>query len=190
MERTLIDTVWGLLPHIARLEFQASPGAASVTQWQGRGEADVRVERTADAIRFIESGQFRPRASSAPVSVRNVYLWQRDGPALLLSHERLGRDSGVFLLRFAPPGPEHAAPEHPDSPHADLATGPDDTSPTATIPGTLEAGAPHQCGQDQYRATLRLTADGVSLDWVVTGPRKDERLVQRYKVAGARPSPP
>ncbi|HEX7388150.1 MAG TPA: DUF6314 family protein [Castellaniella sp.] len=151
MKHTLIDAVWSRLPHIARLEFQASPGTASDTQWQGHGMADVRVESTASAIRFIESGQFWPHASSPAVSIRNAYLWQRDGQALLLSHERLGRESEVFLLRFTPIAPD-----------------------------TMEGGEPHLCGQDQYRATLCLTSEGIRLVWAVTGPHKDEHLVQTY----------
>lgn len=147
----LVDLVWSRLPSITHLAFEAAPGRASHTLWRGRGEAHVAVESTPDARRFIESGQFWPGDSSAPVSVRNAYLWQRDGASLLLSHERLGRGSPVFLLRL---------------------TRVDDV--------TLAGGEPHQCGLDQYGATLRLTDDGFSLDWIVTGPLKDERLSQRY----------
>lgn len=151
----LVDLIWSRLPHITHLAFQAAPGDASQTLWRGRGEARVRVESTSDARRFVESGQFWPGHSSTPVAVRNAYLWQRDAASLLLSHERLGRDSPVFLLRLARV---------------------DDM--------TLEGGEPHQCALDQYRATLRLTEDGFSLDWIVTGPRKDERLSQHYTMRG------
>jgi hypothetical protein len=146
-----VERVWSRLPHIARLAFQASPGSASRTLWRGHGEARVDVESTPDGRRFVESGQFWSGDSATPVAVRNAYLWTRDGASLLLSHERFGRDAPVFLLRL------------------DRV---DDT--------TLEGGEPHQCALDQYRATLRLTAGGFRLDWVITGPSKDERLSQHY----------
>ncbi|HXE18867.1 DUF6314 family protein [Castellaniella sp. UC4442_H9] len=146
-----VGRVWSRLPSITRLAFQASPGSASRTLWRGHGEARVDVESTPDSRRFVESGQFWPGDSATAVAVRNAYLWQRDGASLLLSHERFGRDAPVFLLRL------------------DRV---DDT--------TLEGGEPHQCALDQYRATLRLTASGFRLDWVITGPNKDERLSQHY----------
>lgn len=177
MKSPLIDVVWGRLSRIVRLDFQALPGAASSTHWQGRGSADVRTESTVGAIRFFESGRFLPGASSVSASVRNVYLWQRDGQALLLSHERLGRESAVFLVRFTPAGGKWA----------DLEPNPDSTSMkhTGADREALESSEPHQCGQDQYRATLRLTGGGFLLDWMVTGPHKDERLVQRYAMQEA-----
>ncbi|TAN31124.1 MAG: hypothetical protein EPN31_00665 [Castellaniella sp.] len=147
----LVDLIWSRLPHITYLVFQAAPGHASRTLWRGRGEAQVSVESTSDTRRFVESGQFWPGDSSVPVAVRNAYLWRRDAASLLLSHERLGRGSPVFLLRLA-----------------------------RVDDATLEGGEPHQCALDQYRATLRLTDDGFSLDWVVTGPLKDERLSHHY----------
>lgn len=150
----LIDRVWHLLPSITHLDFQAAPGAASSTRWHGHGVARVDVESTADARRFAESGEFWPGNASVPVVIRNAYLWQRDATSLLLSHERAGRDAPVFLLRLV-----------------------------AGDGAVLEGGEPHQCGLDQYRARLRLTDDGFRLDWVVTGPRKDERLIQHYSVA-------
>lgn len=150
-----VGRVWSRLPSITRLAFQASPGSASRTLWWGRGEARVDVESTPDSRRFVESGQFWSGDSATAVAVRNAYLWQRDASSLLLSHERLGRESPVFLLRLAGTGGT-----------------------------TLEGGEPHQCALDQYRATLHLTDDGFSLDWIVTGPRKDERLSQHYTMRG------
>lgn len=150
----LIDRVWHLLPHITRLDFLAVPGGASRTRWRGHGVARVDVESTTDARRFAESGQFWPGNASVPVAVRNAYLWQRDATSLMLSHERTGRDAPVFLLRLAEVGG-----------------------------ATLEGGGPHLCGLDQYRASLSLTEGGFSLEWLVTGPRKDERLTQHYSVA-------
>lgn len=150
---TLIDAVWNRLSHIKFLTIQACPGASSRTAWRGHGSAHVQVESTDDYRRFIESGQFWPGSSAAPVPVRNVYLWQRMGASLLLSHERYGRDAPVFLLRLTP------------------AKG-----------ASLAGDQAHQCAQDQYRATLHLTHEGLRLDWLVTGPRKDERLSQRYDV--------
>lgn len=154
-EYDLVDLIWKRLPYVTHLAFRAAPGGASHTLWRGHGEARVSVESTFDTRRFVESGQFWPGESSNPVAVRNAYLWQRDGGSLLLSHERLGRDSPVFLLRLA-----------------------------RVDDATLESGEPHQCALDQYRATLHLTDDGFSLDWVVTGPLKDERLSQRYTMQG------
>lgn len=151
----LVDLIWSRLPYVTHLEFRAAPGGASHTLWRGHGEALVSVESTSDTRRFVESGRFWPGESSTPVAVRNAYLWQRDASSLLLSHERLGRESPVFLLRLAGAGGT-----------------------------TLEGGEPHQCALDQYRATLHLTDDGFSLDWVVTGPRKDERLSQHYTMRG------
>lgn len=147
----LLETVWRRLQHVDHLTFRATPGVASRTRWRGQGVSSVTVESTVNSRRLIESGHFWPDGSSTRVSVRNVYLWQRDGTGLLLAHERSGRANPVFLLRLA---------------------GVDDV--------TLQSREPHHCALDQYHATLRLTDEGFDLDWIIKGPRKDEQLLQKY----------
>lgn len=146
----LVERVWARLPALAQLSFRARPGPRSRTRWCGHGRADVIVERAGPGLRFIECGWFWPAGATRAVSTRNVYLWRRDGAALLLSHERQG--APVPLLRLV-----------------------------AADGAVLASAAPHHCGADLYRATLRLVPGGLALDWTITGPDKDEHLHSHYR---------
>lgn len=147
----LVDRVWERLPGVTHLVFQAISGTKSQTQWQGIGTADVCVEVSVRSRHFVEVGQFLPRGQKRSTATRNAYLWQRQDHALLLAHERRGRDAPVALVRLIPVG--------------------------LTV---LKSERLHVCGSDHYGATLRLTHDGFVVDWTITGPRKDERLRSIY----------
>ncbi|MGY3928733.1 DUF6314 family protein [Aeromonas simiae] len=41
---------------------------------------------------------------------------------------------------------------------------------------------PHLCGADHYRAELVLTEQGFDVEWVITGPRKNERIAYCYRI--------
>ena len=47
--------------------------------------------------------------------------------------------------------------------------------------GRWRARTPHLCAPDAYDVTLWADADGVAVAWTVTGPRKDDRIVTRYR---------
>lgn len=147
----IIET-WARLARLTTLTFTATPGPGSHTGWAGDGHGDVTPRLEHDALRLFESGAFTPRGARQALAFRNVYRWQRAPGRLSLWHERFGAEAPVWLFDLMAEGPDR-----------------------------LVTAAPHLCGADVYRARLSLVADGLGLDWHITGPRKDECLCYRYR---------
>ncbi|ENY71296.1 hypothetical protein G114_13808 [Aeromonas diversa CDC 2478-85] len=49
--------------------------------------------------------------------------------------------------------------------------------------GIWESDEPHQCGADRYQARLVRHDAGFDLSWQIHGPRKNEALAYRYRIA-------
>ncbi len=72
-----------------------------------------------------------------------------------MSHERRGAAAAVRLFELIPAGPGDSA--------------------------DWVAREAHQCAADRYRARLTLADEGFDLEWIIEGPRKNERLYYRYR---------
>lgn len=147
-----IIKTWQRLNRLNHLVFVSRPGPQSKTGWAGTGHADIQTETVSEnCLRLIENGTFQPTGASRALTFRNVYRWQLQDNALWLSHERFGAETPVFLVCLV----------------ADTAQ-------------RLTSEQAHLCGEDRYHLELGLTDDGMTLDWRITGPVKDEQLAYRY----------
>ncbi|MGB7756610.1 MAG: DUF6314 family protein [Salinisphaera sp.] len=151
-ESDAIIRAWQRLSGLRSLSFEARPGPASLTGWWGRGHAEIVAEADGEDWRLIERGRFSPAGTTRTVGFANVYRWVRADDRLRLYHERFGADAAVFLFELVAENEQR-----------------------------LVCRQPHRCGDDIYRGTLELVADGFDLDWSITGPRKDEHLYYRYR---------
>ncbi|WP_342588724.1 DUF6314 family protein [Salinicola lusitanus] len=150
---TTIIRLSAVLPSLSRFEFVAQSGAASAVGWNGWGSGTADVARQQDTVRFFESGTFTPDGQDRSIPMRNVYRWDLHSERISLSHERRGTAAAVWLF--------------------DLIASDEDTLVSAEV---------HQCAADAYSATLTLVSDGIDLEWRIVGPRKDERILYRYRV--------
>lgn len=143
------------LSSVSRVSFRSRSGAGSKCGWSGAGEGSVRVEVGADSCpRFFENGHFRlDAAGSRPVAFSNVFHWKLCSDHVALSHERRG--AGVWLFDLI---------ATPANGHADLVS--------------REA---HLCVADRYSARLTFVDAGFDLEWIISGPKKDESLHYRYR---------
>jgi len=143
------------LPRIRRLSIEVRSG--SVSGWAGHGQGEVVVRRSADGvIAFDEHGAFELARAGASLPFRNSLRWTVHADRIVLAHCRQDARVGTRLVEF------RAATASPDG-------------------TTLHAAAPHYCGLDCYDAVLRLFDTGFDLHWRITGPRKNEDLLRRYR---------
>jgi hypothetical protein len=143
-----------LLARLARLQaLTFTARSASATGWTGSATGVVVVQIPLPGVVILnESGTWRPERGPEQ-RFHNVFRWSLLEPALVrLEHLRFGVDRPVWLFDLAP----------------------------ATEGLWLPAG-PHVCREDCYTAELRLADGGLSLDWTITGPRKQERIEYRYR---------
>jgi len=85
-------------------------------------------------------------------AARNRTIWRETGNGIELAHLRFGDDRPVVLGTMI-----------------------------ETRPGRWTFAEPHFCGDDVYQVSARLHADGVTLRWRIIGPKKDQRVVTRYR---------
>lgn len=120
--------------------------------WNGEGEGSVTVENSQkDVLIFFEYGEWKS-TDGHRFSFKNTYRWKRTASGLHLEHLRLGINNPVFLVEL-----------HPVSAN------------------NWKSRKPHACGDDLYSGTLNVHADKIHLEWIVRGPRKDEKLLNTYK---------
>lgn len=120
----------------------------------------VEIDRHEDnSLTFTETGHFQLASSGTttpnPVPFRNVFRWSFGGDHIALSHERRGQQAAVWLFDLV------AADEQ-------------DTA-------DLVSRQAHLCVDDLYQARLSFTDNGFDLEWTISGPKKDEHLVYRYR---------
>lgn len=84
------------------------------------------------------------------IPYRNAVIWAISENSLELSHARNGWEHPTLLATFELTG------------------------------CLLLAGSPHTCAEDCYAATLTIGEKIISLDWTITGPKKDDRLSIDY----------
>lgn len=149
-----IIRTWRRLAQLRRLSLTAEPGLASQSGWRGTGSAEISAHADDNDWRLIEHGCFSPAGTRRSLPFENIYRWQRTGDRLRLYHERFGTAAAVFLFELV-----------------------------AETDTRLICRYPHLCGDDAYHGALTLTGTGFDLDWSIRGPRKDEHLSYRYRMA-------
>ena len=119
---------------------------------RGSGVGSVATESPSESILvYRESGHWQP-GTGRELSFTNVFRWTHNRPELIrLEHLRFGLDHPVFLLN--------------------VALGAD---------GEWSSVQPHLCERDCYTAKLSLQISGVWLTWIVTGPKKNDRIEYLY----------
>ena len=102
-------------------------------------------------LTFTETGTWKA-PSGTEFAFSNVFRWSLTPlEQVRLEHLRLGPANPVVLFDMAP-----------------------------TDGGIWAPVNPHLCVRDCYAAELRVLADGVSVGWTVTGPKKGERIEYIY----------
>lgn len=118
------------------------------------GSGNVELAAPDDhSILFKESGTWSPRSGN-PIRFHNTYRWLRlNADTVRLEHLRLGPVNPTRLLDLQPEDP---------------------------MASNWTSSSPHICGDDSYSVQLLAVETGIILRWLITGPRKDERLVTTY----------
>ena len=148
------------LPSIRQLHFSSRSGPGSQCGWSGSGHGVVDVACHEDgSLTFTEAGHFQLAAPNTvtprPVPFRNVYRWRVSSNHVALYHERRGQQAAVWLFDLVAAAEQDAA--------------------------DLISSQAHLCVDDLYQARLIFTDGGFDLEWMITGPKKDEHLYYRYR---------
>lgn len=96
-----IQRLWGQLPQIGVFAFEASNGAGSATDWNGRGEGEVRVTDHHGGWLFTEQGRYTTPHGRV-LTMHNSFWWQRGERGISLSHLR--HQAPVLLFELLPQG--------------------------------------------------------------------------------------
>ena len=86
----------------------------------------------------------------------NTLRWKKERDWISLEHLRQGKDQPVSLLQFRSSGA-----------------------------GCLNAMQPHLCTQDSYNGRIEFSQAEIRLTWNIQGPRKNETLIQIYRIDAA-----
>jgi len=87
-----------------------------------------------------------------PVDMYNTYIWSKSAQGIRLSHGRRGEP--VFLFELT----------------------------VAEADGLWRSVEAHVCIDDLYSGELQESAEGFTLQWTITGPKKDEHLLYHYRI--------
>jgi hypothetical protein len=147
----IVHDIWDRLKQVSELAFQAQSHSVLDTGWNGAGKAQVRVEEISPSVLlYHENGTWKP-TSSNEIVFTNIYRWTLGDQSIRLEHLRQGPDKPVYLFDLVPASEQ-----------------------------TLSSAKSHLCGQDRYSARLELESGVITFNWVVLGPKKDEKIVYRY----------
>lgn len=124
------------------------------TGWNGRGQGRVDVEQPNARTLIFNEQGHWDSTAGMRLPFHNAYRWMLGDDEIALAHLRFGADQPVFLVDLVP------AQDH------------------------LYAAKPHPCGEDRYDAQLSIRDSVLLLQWVVTGPAKDECLCYTYRALG------
>lgn len=144
--------LWGCLERVRWLRIVAHSGRT--TGWNGIGVGSVVVESPrATVLTYAETGTWQP-AVGRETRFRNTFRWWLVGPELVrLEHLRFGEDNPVYLFDLAP-----------------------------VTANSWRSVTPHLCREDRYSAELQMREWGLLQRWVITGPRKQERIEYEYLI--------
>ena len=149
-----MDTVWKTLKNVTQMTLEAKYAGEL---WTGLGRVDVHTLPSGNGLVFEESGAWHATQGRVQPFV-NQYLWLFDFAkgAFSLSRKRAEAEDPELLARFVKnvachtKGPFWAQEE------------------------------PHLCGEDCYTAELALAPEGISLGWLIHGPKKDNLVRITY----------
>jgi len=96
-----IQRLWEQLPQIGAFAFEASNGAGSATDWNGRGEGEVLVTDHQGGWLFTEQGHYTTPHGRV-LTMHNSFWWQRGERGISLSHLR--HQAPVLLFELLPQG--------------------------------------------------------------------------------------
>ena len=121
---------------------------------QAQGSGSVAVETTGGSEMVVrERGRWTtPRGAGAHFADALRWTLDTDIVALRLEHVRHGLDEPVPLVELVDDGR-----------------------------GLLTPLAPYLCGEDRYEASVNVVDGVVEVAWRVTGPRKNQEILRRYR---------
>lgn len=123
----------------------------SHSAWSGKAKGSVESCFKEGAWIFYEKGVWT-RQKHVSMDFTNTYVWKKDPSNLCiyLYHQHLGKEYRTSLVDFVYRSEK------------------------------LVSKKAHQCGKDFYRASINLTIRGFDLNWLITGPRKNEKIQSYY----------
>lgn len=144
--------VWKRLAAARSVTLSVRDGATGVVQARGAGSVDVETVGGTEMV-IRERGRWSaPRGPGAHFTDALRWTLDTDMAVLRLEHLRRGPDEPVPLVELVDDGE-----------------------------GGLEPLAPHLCGDDRYEGSLRMVDGVVEVAWRVTGPKKDQEIIRRYR---------
>ncbi len=148
----VLSTLWQRLMGVTQLTFHAKTKSKE-TGWNGKGQGEVVVTKeNANTLVFTEKGTWQSK-QGAEVSFSNIFRWNLDRNAgvISLEHLRRGPDHPVFLFHLAPAG-KHL----------------------------LSSVDSHLCEGDIYFGQIRFDQHSLRLNWRVIGAKKNEEIDYYY----------
>lgn len=153
--RARIDSllaVWGRLQAVRTVTLLVREADTGVARAQGTGSVVCQTTGGSELV-IRERGRWAgPRGSGAHFTDALRWTLDTDMMMLRLEHVRRGPDEPVALLELVQDGYGH-----------------------------LTAVAPYLCGEDRYEGSVRVAEDVVEVTWKVTGPRKNQEILRRYR---------
>ncbi|MAK90485.1 MAG: hypothetical protein CMI13_04510 [Oleibacter sp.] len=147
-----IQQLWQRLQTVGGFSYRSSPGPASKTGWFGGGEGKVEVRVISDSELHYIETGTFTLDGQQPVDMYNTYIWSKSAQGIRLSHGRRGEP--VFLFELT----------------------------VAEADGLWRSVEAHVCIDDLYSGELQESAEGFTLQWTITGPKKDEHLLYHYRI--------
>ncbi len=152
-ESKSLSMIWSRLASVSQLTFHAKTKSHTEGGWSRQGKGEVRVVREENAVLvFYERGIWKDGIGQQ-IGFSNIFRWNLDVQANVVSleHLRMGAANPVFLFYLAPDGPK-----------------------------SLRSVDAHLCKNDAYLGKVYLEPQGVTLQWQVVGPKKNEEIKTCY----------
>jgi len=147
--KSLTGHIWRLLERVQSIKLRAATTDPGSFFNNARAAGNVTITKTVNRqITFHETGVWTS-ANGEAVDFRNTFQWSLNdsSDAISLVHLRYGIERPIHLADFV-----------------------------VLSAHTLQSAKPHACGDDRYSATLSYADGQLHLHWVITGPKKDDRL--------------
>ena len=150
----LIESAWELLGSIEAVNFELFSATSGEQVKVGWGAGRVMVQHRGSDQVVLEEQGRWETPAGQSFRFSNAYRWTRAADYLQIEHVRRGAEHPVYLLALEPVSADR-----------------------------LQSRSPHICGADLYKASVRL-GGGLVVEWQVEGPKKQDRIVNKYQAAG------